>query len=73
MSLNLVVHDLIRIANAGGGMTLSAKSFVVDDLIRIASASSGKRARLKIVDANFIRTDDLIRIANAGGGCVDFE
>lgn len=64
--------DLIRIAAAGGGMTLSARK-PTDDLIRIAASASIKGAQLTIVNAFNKPTDDLIRIAAAGKGCVVFD
>jgi DNA replication protein len=71
--MNKSVDDLIRIANAGGGLHLDASRYPTDDLIRIANASSNKGARLHLVNTGKKSTDDLIRIANAGKGCASFE
>lgn len=65
-------NDLIRIAAAGGGMTLSAQK-PTNDLIRIAASAANTGAQLTIVNASSKPTNDLIRIASAGKGCVAFD
>ena len=64
--------DLVRIAAAGGGMTLSSSKSTAD-LVRICAAASGKGAQITIVGANSKSTADLVRIAAAGQGCVTFD
>ena len=71
--MNKTVEDLTRIANAGGGLHLSAASYTTEDLICIAHASSKKKARLHLSSCKSKTTEDLLRIANAGKGCVSFE
>lgn len=67
------IDDLIRIAAAGGGFTLTASLKPTDDLIRIAAAASNKGSCVKFVGLSLRPTDDLIRIAAAGKGCVVLE
>ena len=66
-------HELVQIAMAGGGMTLSARGMSVFDLQQIATASSNKGARLVIRDPGGMTTPELVQIAMAGKGCVSFE
>jgi DNA replication protein len=65
--------DLVRLALAGGGFTLSAGSRTTDDLVRIALAGANKGARLTFTGLGSRTTDDLVRIALAGKGCVTLE
>ena len=68
--MSKTTDSLIRIAAAGGGMKIDAKTKSTDNLIRIAAAASGKSARIEIANADNKTTDDLIRISAAGKGCV---
>ncbi|NJC02695.1 hypothetical protein GGR63_002642 [Xanthomonas sp. 3272] len=65
--------DLIRVAAAGGGFTLTATHRTTNDLIRIAAAASGKGSRLTFTGLTHRTTDDLIRISAASKGCVVLE
>lgn len=71
--LNKTVEDLIRIALAGGGLTISAATQTTENLIRIALAASGKATRMHLTTCESKTTEELIRIALAGKGCVSFE
>ncbi|RPA23345.1 hypothetical protein [Shewanella frigidimarina] len=64
--------DLVRIAAAGGGMTLSASKSTTD-LVRICVAASSHGASITIINADSKSTTDLVRIAVAGKGCVTFD
>lgn len=70
---NRHTDDLVRIAVAGGGFTLSAGNRHVDDLVRIAVAASGKGARITFTGLGSRHIDDLVRISVAGKGCVVLE
>ena len=65
--------DLIRIAAAGGGFTLTATHRSTEDLIRIAAAASGKGARITFTGLTHRSTEDLIRISAASKGSVVLE
>lgn len=66
------VDDLIRIANMGGGMRISAV-YGIDALIRIAAAASRGKARVFITNSDALPLDAILRIAGAGDGSVVFE
>lgn len=66
-------NDLIRIAAAGGGLTLTATHRTTDDLVRIAAAASGKGSRITFTGLSHRTTDDLVRISAACKGCVVLE
>ncbi|WP_421702104.1 hypothetical protein [Aliiroseovarius sp.] len=70
---HLQVNNLIRVANAGGGLRLDALAFSVDNLLRIANAASSKQARIVIENSSALSADNMIRIGNAGKGAVLFE
>lgn len=55
--------DLVRIAAAGGGFTLTATHKTTDDLVRIAAAASGKGSRITFAGLTHKTTDDLVRIS----------
>ncbi|NHZ85594.1 MAG: hypothetical protein GWP19_06910 [Planctomycetia bacterium] len=65
--------DLVRIAAAGGGFTLTATHKTTDDLVRIAAAASGKGSRITFAGLTHKTTDDLVRISAAGKGCIILE
>ena len=69
----LSVNDLSRIAAAGGGFSLNAKSVTTNDIARIAAAASKTGARITITSAGSMPVNDLARIAAAGKGVVVFE
>ena len=68
-----MTNDLVRIASAGGGFRLEAKTRMTDDLVRIASAASMGGGTIFLSGMNIRMTDDLVRIASAGKGHVIFE
>ena len=65
-------EELMRIAAAGGGLTINGGARTVEDLMRIAAAAGSRGARVTLTGMNSKTTEDLIRIAAAGKGCVDF-
>ena len=71
--MNRSLDELIRIAEAGGGMTLPANQFRVEDLVAVAAAASRCRARIVVTHCQILMTDQIIAIAVAGQGCVSFE
>ena len=52
-------NDLVRIAAAGGGFTLTATNRTTNDLIRIAAAASDKGSRITFTGLEHRTTDDL--------------
>jgi hypothetical protein len=66
------LNDLLRLANAGGGFSISDRNFDLNDLLRIANAGSDKRAILRLKLTKAYELNDLLRIASAGGGRVEF-
>ncbi len=71
--MDRTVEDLVRIANAGGGLKLDGANISVDALARIAHAAKHKGARIVVINSSHFPTDQLMRIGHAGGGCVIFE
>ena len=67
------VDDQVRIAAAGGGITIDARVMHTDDLVKIAEAGSNKGATIIMTGLLSRSTDDLVRIGAAGQGCVLFE
>lgn len=65
--------DLVQLAAAGGGFTISAQGRPVSDLVTIAAAASNKGARLTITGVAGRMVAELVQIAAAGKGCVVFE
>ena len=71
--MDRTVEDLVRIANAGGGLKLDGANISVDALARIAHAAKHKGAPIVVTNSSHFTTDQLMRIGHAGGGCVLFE
>jgi DNA replication protein len=69
----LTIDQIVRIAAAGGGMTLNSNGKTVDQVVRIAAAASRKHAKLVIRNTQGYTVDQLVRIAAAGDGCVFFD
>ncbi|UZJ44467.1 hypothetical protein OOT55_17695 [Marinimicrobium sp. C6131] len=67
------IDQIVRIAAAGGGMTINAQGKTVDQVVRIAAAASGKQAQLVIRNVQGYTVDQMVRIAAAGKGCVLFD
>lgn len=65
--------DLIRIAAAGGGFSLTSTHRDTDDLVRIAAAASDKSSRVTFTGLSHRDTDELVLISAAGQGCVILE
>jgi len=65
--------ELIRIAAAGGGLTIDASSRTMDELVQIAATASNRGSRIHILNTTSKTTDELVTIAAAGRGCVSFE
>ncbi|EJL6956704.1 hypothetical protein O1D26_001280 [Vibrio cholerae] len=70
--MGLSIDQIVRIAAAGGGMTINAQGKSVDQVVRIAAAASGKQSQLVIRNFNY-SVDQMVRIAAAGKGCVLFD
>lgn len=68
-----MVDDLIKIANAGGGMILDAGPMMTDNLVKIAIAASNTSSKIILKNVNNKMTNDLIKIAIAGQGNVIFD
>lgn len=69
----MITDNLVRIVNAGGGVSIDASKFVTDNLVRIANASRDKNCTIIIRHSNKLVTDNIVRIANAGNGNIIFE
>jgi len=70
---DLSVDELVQLAAAGGGFTVSAAELAVSSLVHIAAAASGTKARIRIVDSECLTFSDMVNIAAAGKGAVSFE
>lgn len=66
-------EDLMRIAAAGGSLTMDARARSVDDLMRIAAAAGSKGSRICFRGLEHLSTEDLMQISAAGKGCVEFS
>ena len=66
-------EDLVKIAAAGGGFTLTAEHRKTEDLVRIAAAASHIGAQITFTGLTHRPTEDLIRIGAAGQGCIVLE
>lgn len=66
------IEDLLRIVNAGGGMTVEGTR-PIEDLMKLVRAASASKAKLIIMDSEYKSTEDLVRLAGAAGGQVAFE
>jgi DNA replication protein len=67
------IDELIRIAVAGGGFTISAAPYTTDQLVRLVGAAGGTGSRIHLRDLADRPTADLVRIARLGGAAVTFE
>ena len=65
--------DLVKIADAGGGLTLDADAKSKDELVQIATAAAGSDAGVTFRNVTALAVDDLVEIAKAGDGCITFE
>ena len=66
-------EDLVRIAEAGGGLTIDASMREIEDLIKIARAARESGGRIHITNIRMWKTDELVQVASVGRGCVSFE
>lgn len=74
MSFNTkLTNDLIKIAAAGGGFHLDAKTRLIDELVQIAAAAKSGGATVIYSGTALFSTPDLIQIGAAGKGAVIFE
>lgn len=74
MSFNTkLTNDLIKIATAGGGFRLDAKTRLTDELVQLAAAAKTGGATVIFSGTGMFSTQDLIRIGAAGKGAVIFE
>lgn len=65
--------DLIRIVEAGGGLTLDVETKAKDELVRIATAAGQFEANVTFTNVTSLAVDDLVEIAKAGDNMVTFE
>jgi hypothetical protein len=70
---NRHTDELVRLAVAGGGFTLSAANRPTGDLVRIAVAASSSGARVTFTGLSNRHIDELVRMGVAGKGCVVLE
>lgn len=74
MSFNTkLTNDLIKIATAGGGFRLDAKTRLTDELVQLAAAAKNGGATVIFSGTGMFSAHDLIRIGAAGKGAVIFE
>ena len=73
MIMSLSTEDLVKIVEAGGGLTLEAGSKSKDDLVTIATGATNLDVILTLKNVTALTVDDLVEIARAGDGCVTFE
>lgn len=71
--MSKTTDQLVRIANAGGGMRIDGSAKTTDQLVRIANAASVRKAQMIIFNINSKTTAQLVRIAVAGKGCANFD
>lgn len=67
------IHEIVRIAAAGGGFKMNASLKSIDDLVRIASATSNNGAKIIFTGLTMKTTDEIVRISAAGRGNIFFE
>ena len=63
-------EDLIRLVQAGGGLTLTATDRSTDGLVLIAAAAAEWGVPVTFSGLESRSTDDLLRIVDAGQGSV---
>lgn len=68
-----LTDDIVRIAEAGGGLRLNATERSTDDLVRIAVAAKKSGATVIMTGLAQRFTEDLVRIGAAAQGNVIFE
>ena len=71
--MKLSIDQIVRIAAAGGGLTIDASDNSVDQVVRIAAAASTHQASLVIRHTQNYSVDQLVRIPAAGKGCLVFD
>ena len=71
--MSIVTDDLVKIADAGGGLTLDADTKSKDELVKIAAAAAMSDAGVTLRNVTALAVDDLVEIAKAGDGCITFE
>ncbi len=71
--MSIVTDDLVKIADAGGGLTLDAGTKSKDELVQIVTAAAMFDAGVTLRNVTALAVDDLVEIAKAGDGCVTFE
>lgn len=71
----LTIDQIVRIAAAGGGMTIDTQGKTVDQVVRIAAAAAASNHQVTLVIKNTqtYTVDQLVRVAAAGKGCVFFD
>lgn len=69
----IATDELIRIAHAGLGFKLSARSKPLSDLLRIADAAKDKGATITFTEFSGLSDYDIKRIQLASEGHVLFE
>jgi hypothetical protein len=73
MMMSISTDDLLKIVEAGGGLTLDAGTKTKDELVGIATAAGHFEVLLALRNVIGLALDDLVEIAKAGDGMVTFE
>ena len=71
--MSMSTDDLVKIVDAGGGLTLDAGTKSKDELVRIAEVAAMSDAGVTFRNVTALAVDDLVEIAKAGDGCISFE
>jgi hypothetical protein len=71
--MSISTDDLVKIVEAGGGVTFDAEAKTKDELVRIATAAAQFDATVTFRNVTSLSVDDLVEIAKAGDGWVIFE
>ena len=71
--MSRTTNDLVRIAAAGGGVSIDAATMTTDQLVQVVAASNAKSGSIIVRNASTKTTDDLVCIAAAGSGNTVFE
>jgi hypothetical protein len=71
--MSISTDDLVKIVEAGGGLTLDAATKSKDELVQIATAATGSEAGVIFRNVTALAVDDLVEIAATGEGCITFE
>lgn len=70
---NRLHDDLVLLARAGCGFTISGRGRLLPNLIRIAEAAREGNAKVTMFGMSNYSTQDLISIGRAGAGNITFD